>query len=116
MMAAELRRLPGPYELLDLPDRGSARLRIVSWEQGLMLIHPKYPGAPREQEIPVLRVHVREGTKPTPPMYWDLTSKTLQAQLLPFLVERGYEAYEYVITKFGVAPKARFTLEQVPVA
>jgi len=29
-------------------------------------------------------------------------------------MERGYDLYEYVITKYGVAPRARFTLERVP--
>jgi len=113
-MAVELRRLVGPYEILDLPDRGSARLRIVSWEQGSMIIHPEYPGAPAEKEIPVLRVHLYPGVKPYPPPYYDITSKTLQAQMLPMLMERGFENYWYVITKYGEAPRARFTLERIP--
>lgn len=112
-MAEELRSLPGPYELLDLPDRGSVRLRIVSSERGSIIIHPKYPGAPEEKEIPVLRVHLAPGVKPYPPMYYDITSKTLIAQMLPLLYESGFERYEYVITKYGVAPRARFTLERV---
>jgi len=114
-MVAELRRLPGPYEILDLPDRGSVTLRLVSWEQGSMVIHPTWPGAPAEKEIPVLRLHLAAGVKPYPPEYFDVTSKTLQAQLLPMLMERGFERYEYVITKYGVAPRARFTLERVPI-
>lgn len=112
-MAEELRRLPGPYELLDLVDRGSVRLRIVSSERGSIIIHPRYPGAPPEKEIPVLRVHLAPGVKPYPPMYYDITSKTLTAQMLPLLMERGFENYEYVVTKYGVAPRARFTLERV---
>jgi len=114
-MAEFERRLPGPYELLDLPDRGSVRFRVVSWEQGSILIHPRYEGAPEEKEIPVLRVHLAEGVKPYPPMYFDITSKTLMAQMLPMLMERGFERYEYVVTKYGVAPRARFTLERVPI-
>jgi len=113
-MAEVSRRLMGPYELLDLPDRGSVRLRIVTWEQGIITIHPRYEGGPAEKDIPVLRVHLAAGVKALPPMYYDITSKTLQAQLLPLLLERGYERYEYVVTKYGVAPKARFTLERVP--
>jgi hypothetical protein len=113
-MAAELRPLQGPYEILELRDRESVRLRVVSWEQGTITIHPRYPGAPAEKEIAALRVHLAAGTKPYPPLYWDITSKTLQAQLLPLLLERGFERYEYVITKYGVPPKARFTLERVP--
>jgi len=113
-MAEVLRPLVGPYEILDLPDRGSVRLRIVTWERGSMIIHPRFAGAPTEKEIEVLRLHLAAGVKAYPPPYYDITSKTLQAQLLPLLLERGFERYEYVITKFGVAPKARFTLERVP--
>ena len=114
-MAEELRRLPGPYEILDLPDRGSVSIRVVSWERGSIIIHPRWPGAPAEKEIPVLRVHLAAGVKPYPPMYYDVTSKTLQAQFLPMLMERGFENYEYVVTKYGVAPRARFTLERRPI-
>jgi len=114
VMAEVLRQLVGPYEILDLPDRGSVRLRIVTWERGSMLIHPRFPGAPAEKEIEVLRVHLAPGVKALPPPYFDVTSKTLIAQLLPLLLERDFDRYVYVITKFGVAPKARFTLERVP--
>lgn len=113
-MSEELRPLVGPYEILDLPDGGSVTLRPVSWERGTIVIHPKWPGAPAEKVIPVLRVHLAAGTKPYPPMYYDVTSKTLQAQLWPLLLERGFEDYAYIVTKHGVAPKARFTLERVP--
>jgi len=113
-VAAVLRRLPGPYEVLDLPDRGSITLRLVTWERGTMLIHPRQLGAPAEKEIESLRLHLAPGVKALPPNYFDLTSKTLQAQMLPMLMERGFERYEYVITKYGVAPKARFTVERRP--
>jgi len=113
-VAERLRALPGPYEVLDLRDGERVRLRVVSWERGSMTIHPRWAGAPEEKEIPVLRVHLQEGVKPFPPMYYDLTSKTLQAQMLPLLLEPGFDRYEYVVTKYGVAPRARFTLERVP--
>lgn len=113
-MAEELRRLAGPYEILDLPDRGKVTLYVTSWERGSMIIHPKYPGAPPEKEIPVLRTHVTTETKPYPPPYYDITSKTLQAQLLPMLAAGDFRDYAYVVTKFGIAPRARFTVERVP--
>jgi len=34
--------------------------------------------------------------------------------MLPLLLEPGFDRYEYVVTKYGVAPRARFTLERVP--
>jgi len=114
-MAEVLRRLPEPYEILELADGQRLALRIVGWERGTMVIHPRWPGAPEEKEIPVLRVHVSEATKPYPPRYFDITAKTLQAQLLPLLSEPGYENYEYVVTAHGVAPRKRFTVERVPV-
>jgi len=113
-MVEGLRRLQGPYELLELADRQSAVLRVISWEQGSIVIHPKYEGAPAEKEVEALRVHLAAGAKAYPPYYWDITSKTLIAQLLPLLLERGFEHYEYVVTAFGVAPRKRFTLERRP--
>jgi len=113
-VSSELRELLGPFELLDLGDREHVVLRIVSSELGSMVIHPKWPGAPSEKRIPVLRVHLAEGVKPYPPMYFDITSKTLIAQLQPFLLERDFERYDFTITKFGVPPRARFTLARQP--
>lgn len=113
-MAEELRRLPGPYEILELADRESKDLRVVSWERGTMEIHPRYPGAPETKEIPVLRVHVSADTKPLPPHYYDITSKTLTAQLLPFLLEPGFEKWTFRVTAYGVAPRKRFSLERLP--
>ena len=113
-MAEELRRLPGPYEILELADRESIDLRVVSWERGTMEIHPKYPGAPEVKEIPVLRVHVPVAVKALAPHYYDITAKTLQAQLLPLLLERGFERWTYRVTAFGVAPRKRFSLERRP--
>lgn len=111
-MSEELRRLVGPYELLDLPDRGSVRFVPVSSEFGSMLIHPRSEGAPAEKEIPVLRVHIKAEFKAYPPYYWDITSKFVHAQLRPMLGESGFENYLYTITKYGVAPRARFTVER----
>lgn len=113
-MSENLRKLIGPYELLELGDGQSTTLRVTSWERGLILIHPRYAGAPSEKEVEALRVHLAPGVKPYAPMYWDITSKTLIAQLLPMLLQRGQERYQFIVTKYGVAPKARFTLESRP--
>ena len=103
-----------PYEILELKDGQSVSLRVVSYERGSMEIHPKYEGAPESKVIEALRVHLAPGVKPYPPMYYDITSGTLIAQLLPYLLDRGAQAYEYKVTKYGVAPRARFTLERIP--
>lgn len=114
VVAEVLRRLPGPMEWLELPDGGSVRLRVTSWERGSAEIERRRIEPVGRAEIPVLRLHLWQGYKDYPPNYYDLGSKTLQAQLLPMLLERGYENYVYVITKFGRAPKARYTVEKVP--
>ena len=114
-MAEELRELVGPYEILDLEDGASVTIRVTTYERGRILIHPRYTGAPPEKWIPVLRVHLPPGVKPYPPMYYDITSKTLTAQLWPMLAAPDQERFEYEITKHGVAPRARFTLERRPI-
>lgn len=113
-MAEELRPLAGPYELLDLADGETISLLIYGWEQGSMVIHPKYAGAPSSKTIGVLRVQVPTDVKPTFPHYYDITSKTLISNLLPFLMEANYKEFRYQIRKMGVAPMARFQLTRVP--
>lgn len=113
-MAEELRRLAGPIEFLDLKDRESQDLKIVSWERGITLIHTTRRGRELDVDIPVLRVHVTAAVKPLPPRYFDISSKTLQAQLLPLLLQRGFEGWTYRVTAYGVAPRKRFSLERLP--
>ena len=78
-----------------------------------MEIHPRGPGAPAVEEVPVLRLHLAPGVKLCPPQYYDVTQKTLMSQLLPLLAMPRFDAFEYVIAKHGVAPKSRFTVEKV---
>lgn len=106
--------MPGPYELLELADGQSVDLALVSWERGTMTITPRNAGAAVPKVIPVLRLHLAEGVKPYPPMYYDVTSKTLMAQLIPHLSQPNFERFRYRITKHGIAPTARFTLEVRP--
>jgi len=113
-MAEVLKPLPGPYEIFELASGETRELRIVGWERGTIVIHPRFVGGPEEKVIECLRVHLPEGFKPYPPGYYDVTAKTLIWQLMPFLREPRYERQLYRITKYGVAPKARFTLAVVP--
>ena len=113
-MAAEVGRLPEPYEILDLGDGASEAFVPVKYERGTMIIHPRYRGAPAEKEIPVLRVHVRTEDKAFFPHYWDVTSKTAAAQLLPMLMDPRARDYMITVTKHGVAPRARFTVSRAP--
>jgi len=99
-----------PFEVLELADGLSLRLRAVRFEAGEMDIHPRYPGAPEVKRIPVLRVHLAAGVKPTGVPYWDVTSKTLQAQLRPLESEIVGAGREFVITAHGSGPSKRFSV------
>jgi len=109
-------RLPEPYELLDLGDGASESFVPVKYERGTMEIRPRWRGAPATKEIPVLRIHVRTDDKPFFPHYWDVTSKTAAAQLLPMLMDPRARDYMITVTKHGVAPRARFTVARSPLA
>ena len=100
--------LPGPYEIFELEDEETRTTRILRWERGEVEIHPAYK--PEGKFIVAMRIHVPEADKDYFPFYWDVTSQTLVAQLLPYLEAPGYERRTYIITKHGVAPRARFTL------
>lgn len=102
-------KLEGPYELLDLPDGGILETKITGYDVGEMDIHPGYSDLIKQ--ITGLRIHVPPEMKDYFPYYWDITSQTLVAQLLPYLEKTGYGAKTFKITKHGVAPRARFTLE-----
>jgi hypothetical protein len=112
-MAEELAMLPEPYEFLELADKSSIRLRIQSYDYGLALIKPKYPGAPAQKEIKVLRFHMDRKDKPTAPHYWDFTASTAIASILPMLRANYHKTKVLVLTAQGVAPKKRFTVDWI---
>lgn len=102
--------LSEPLEILDMADGQTITLTITRWEEGEATIHPRYPGAPTESVINVLRVHVPPDVKATVPLYWDITSKTLIAGLKSYLGRPGWKKRKYTITAIGVRPTKRFTL------
>jgi hypothetical protein len=106
-------RLQGPYEILELEDGQTKEIRPVRWEKGTVVIYPQHK--PTGKEVLAVRLHVAEADKDFSPFYWDVTSQTLNAQLLPYLLSREAGTYVLVIQKHGIAPKARFTLQVRPV-
>lgn len=83
--------IPGPYEILELADGESVTFRVASFEEGTMIIHPTWPGAPESKEVDGLRLHTVPGDKEWLPNYWDATAGHLVAglrPLLPMLVEK----------------------------
>jgi len=109
MSPKTLEELPGPYEILEMTDHEVRSLRIAAWQQGLMKIQTGE--RPEGKTIRALRVFVPAQTKPIGVSWYDITSQTLIAQILPFLEQPNFQNKVFVITKYGTAPKARFTVE-----
>lgn len=104
--------LTAPYELLDLADGESRTFTVLSAERGEGTIHPIGERSPKV--IPILRLRVEPADKPAGPPYYDVTARTLQAQLEPALFSAAYAPRIFTITKRGVAPAARFTVASRP--
>ena len=107
----KLSTLPEPYEVLDMLPGEIQELTIEGWEMGKIFIRPAY--APEGKWIPGLRVLVPKETKPAGLPYFDITSKTLQTQLLSALGPVIVTPRRVRITKYGRAPHARFMLEVI---
>ena len=124
--------LPEPYEFLDLEHQGSITLNLTSYTLGTGLIHPKeitarhvrlhmmqtgsaeVPifGTPITIRVPVLRVFGQRIDKPSPLHYWDISSKRLQADLLPRLQTHQGGVLSVTITATGYKPTKVFSVEQ----
>jgi len=86
--------------------------RVLRWEEGELTIRP--PSAPQGKVVPAIRIWVPRGDKPTEPPYWDITATTTHptlAAILDGIIARGSWLH---IQKFGVAPRARFTVSELP--
>lgn len=105
---ATLEGLSGPYEILELGDKGVKDLVILNYVVGRMTIHPRPGGIPKE--IVAMRVWVPDTIKTLYPDYYDITSQTLIAQLLPILEAGDYVLKVFTIQKFGTGPTARFSV------
>lgn len=123
--------LPEPLEYLDLEHGESFKIQITSYELGKAQIHPTtvtprairlymqendltvppVAGTPITITIPVLRVYGQRLDKPSPSPYWDISSKTLQAALLPRLYANGASPLTVTITGNGVKPTKRYSIE-----
>jgi len=108
-MAQEISPLAGPYEIFELTDRETRELRIEHWLIGYVRISTGE--VPEGKSVKTLRVFVPRDIKPLGVNWYDITSQTLIAQLQPYLEAPGFEKKTFIITKYGTAPKARFSLE-----
>jgi hypothetical protein len=124
--------LSEPMEYLDLEHGDSIVLSITRSEMGAAQIHPTAvtprnirlhmqqnqlseppaPGTPITVRIPVLRLFGTRIDKPSPLSYWDISSKTLQANLWPRLKAYEGSILTVTITANGYKPTKRYSVEQ----
>lgn len=105
-------RLPGPYELLDLPDGGTVSFHYRGAREGTMPITLKGSGI--QKIVPVMRVIVAAGDKTSGPPFWDITSTLLITHLLADFKRADAGRVKWTIKKIGVAPSARFSVTVTP--
>jgi len=106
--------LEPPYEILELEDGQSISFTPLKWEEGEIIIKPRYPEAPPTKTVTALRVYVSPEIKPTLPHRWDITASTLVEGLREELKKPDFTKKVFTITKIGVRPRARFTLKVEP--
>ena len=108
-MAEDLQPLAGPYEIFEMTDGETRTFQVASWKLGTIGIQTAE--APAGKLVKTLRIYVPQIHKPLGVNWWDVTSQTLIAQLLPYLELPGFETKKFTVTKYGVKPKARFTVQ-----
>ena len=106
-----MEKLAGPYEIFDIGDGEAVQIRVMSWEQGEVDIHPEYGEAIKTVEAVRLRLEHPwvEGRLP----YIDITSNRLRVNLQPILEAMPPGGVMLRITKHGVKPTAVFTVEKI---
>ena len=100
-----------PFEIFELPDGASRTLDVVDYEEGELTIHPANRPA---RVVRAMRLHLRAGTKPTPPSYYDITASTIQPTLRALLAPPGGSMpRRIVLTKYGVGADGRYTAQDL---
>lgn len=99
-----------PMEFWDMDDGEVRTIRVLRAEEGTTRIVPRYNATRESKTINVMRLHLTEDSKPHLPYYWDITSGHLMVGLRPHLARADLEKLSFTIQKFGVAPRARFSL------
>jgi len=104
-----------PYEILEIPAGEKRVLHVVRYEEGTMVIHPTYPGAPDEKRVEGIRIHVKPEDKGYLPYYWDITPAHLVQGLKPILPTlQGTDrtlTIQAFLTRPGDPASKRFRLE-----
>jgi len=105
---ARLPVLPEPVEAFELMPDEHIRFKIERFELFQHTIVPRYPGAPPEKTVMVLRVWVREGYRSPRAPYWDIHQGHLVSPLIPILQKPDIRTKWINIVKRGLPPKAYF--------
>ena len=122
--------LAEPMEFIDLHHGEQFVLRVEKFEDGSAVIHPKNPtprhirqfmtqqsltapppaGTPISVETPVLRIWGERLDKPSAAPYWDVSSKTLRADLLARVNGGAQFPMILTLTANGHAPLKRYSV------
>lgn len=123
--------LAEPMEYLDLMPGASMTLRVDTLVDGESIIHPVLitprhvrqhmdqqglteppaPGTPISVQIPTLRIFGARIDKPSPAPYFDVSSKTLRADLLSRFPQGNYLPATIRLTANGAKPQKRYSVE-----
>jgi hypothetical protein len=95
--------------ILELQDRQGIIITPIKYEIFEYTIFPKYLQG-QSKKIKILRIYVPKEEQLFGPGYWDITSQTLIATLLPILKQKTLGSFKVQIVAIGVAPAKRFSV------
>lgn len=101
-----------PLEILELGDGETRELVVTGYALGSTTITPRDRMIPKT--VDVVRLIVDRQSKSLFPYYYDLTASTLTAQVRPKLETITTWPRVVRIAKYGVAPRARYSVEWLP--
>lgn len=123
--------LAEPMEYVDLLPGASMQLRVEMFVDGESIIHPTLvtqrhvrqhmtqnglavappPGTPISVQVPTLRLFGRRLDKPSSSPYYDVSSKTLRADLLARFPNGAGLPATITLTANGAKPQKRYSVE-----
>ena len=125
--------LPEPLEFIDLAPGTSMTIVVTGWQDGSAVIHPgtvtsrhisihmqqnglsepPTAGTPIRNEVPVLRLIGKRVDETSIASYFDISSKTLRADLLARLTAGLALPATIQLTANGQRPRKRYSVEMV---
>jgi len=125
--------LPEPLEFIDLAPGTSMTIVVTGWQDGSAVIHPTQvtsrhisihmqqagltapppAGTPIRNEVPVLRLIGSRVDETSNAHYFDISSKTLRADLLARFISGLALPVTIQLTANGQRPRKRYSVEVV---